>query len=305
MKNTNESCIPTPPALTKLGDNWFFEKKIPNCDKQFKIGVKIKEKLFETQSPIFHFEIFETVSFGKMLVIDGIIQTTEADNFVYHEMLTHLPMLSHPNPKNVLIIGGGDGGMLHEVLKYPVESVIMNEIDEQIVLACKTYMPNLSQGAFDDPRAMLHFEDGKEYIKKHTDAFDVIILDLSDPIGPAADLIALDFYRDVKKALRKDGVISIQSGSLTWQPKEVATINQRIKKVFSHAVVHKGVVSTYQGGEFSFTIASDLALENISLEELNKRYRTINGSTYYYTPKLHHASAVLPKHLQDLLNKTC
>lgn len=282
-------------------NNWFFEANLPNCNNNFKVGIKIKKKLLQTKSQLQNIEIFDTVQFGRMLVLDGIVQTTENDHFVYHEMMTHLPMLSHSLPQNVLIIGGGDGGMLNEVLKYSIQTVTMVEIDEKVSEVSKQYLSSICENAFDDPRATVLFQDGKAFIESHKNEFDIIILDLSDPVGPAEQLITQDFYQSVKGALKPNGIISIQSGSLTWQPDEVKTISNRVSNIFKHVVVHKAVVPTYQGGEFSFTIASDIDLTSISERSIIQRYKAHNLKTKYYTPEKYHASAVLPKNLRETI----
>ena len=282
-------------------DRWLFEAAIPNCETLFKIGIKIKEKLHEEQTKYQKMEIYDSDLFGKMLVLDGIFQTTEKDEFIYHEMLCHLPMFYHKNPRNILVVGGGDGGSLEEMLKHPVDNVYMVEIDGQVVEACKKYIPSICKDAFENEKAHVIIGDGKEFIKKHENFFDVIALDLSDPIGPAEELINIDFYKDVHKALKDDGVISVQSGSLTWQPQEVATISKRLKTVFNSIKVHKAVIPTYQGGEFSITIAAKFDLGNISLTNIEQRAKKLNLDLKHYTPQIHLASAVLPKCFKDLL----
>lgn len=281
---------------------WFFENTPPNCEANFKIAIQKKEKVYAEKSEFEEIEIYDTYSFGKMLVIDGIIQTTERDNFIYHEMLCHTPLFYHPNPKKVLIIGGGDGGALREVLKHPIEEVCMVEIDNKVIEVCKKYMPSLSDGAFESEKLNLTIDDGKEFIKKHKKYFDVIIMDLSDPAGPAEELITEKFYQDVKEALTENGVISIQSGSFEYQPTEVATIYKRVKNVFGSVKAHKAVVPTYQGGEFSFIMAAKFDLNIVTKKEINNRFNELNlPNLKYYTPEIHFASAVLPKYLQDIL----
>jgi len=281
---------------------WFFEKAVPNCNSDFKIGVKIKEKLYSQKSEFQNIEIYDTNRFGRMLVLDGIIQTSENDEFIYHETICHTPMFYHPKPKTVLIIGGGDGGALEEILKYPIEKAFMVEIDKKVTDACKTYIPSICKNAFNDPRTKVLFQDGYEFIKNHKNFFDVIILDLSDPEGPAENLITTKFYNDVKNALTENGIIAIQSGSFTYQPMEVTTINQRVKQVFPYVKVHKTVIPTYQSSEFSITIAAKFDLNSVKLETIEKRFEELNlKDLKYYTPQVHFASAVLPTYLQKIV----
>ncbi len=281
--------------------SWFFESSLPNCEQSFKIGINTKKKLYSGKSKFQEIEIYDTDYFGKMLVLDGIIQTTEKDNFIYHEMLCHTPLFYHPNPKKVLIIGGGDGGALREVLKHQIEEAWMVEIDGEVVELCKKHMPTLSDGAFENEKTNLIIGDGKETIKNHKNYFDVIIMDLSDPEGPAEELITEEFYQDVKNALTENGVISIQSGSFEFQPTEVATIHQRVKNIFESVKAHKAVVPTYQGCEFSFIMAAKFDLNSVTEKEINYRFNKLNlENLKYYTPEIHFASAVLPKYLQNI-----
>ena len=155
--------------------------------------------------------------------------------------------------------------------------------------------------AIENEKVKLLFEDGKEFIKKQKDFFDVIILDLSDPEGPALDLITQEFYQDVKDALKKDGIVSIQSGSLTHQPEVTSTIYKRVSKIFPYVKIHKAVIPTYQAGEFSFTVASKSNLDKVTLEKIQQRYEKLKLNLKYYNPQIHFASTVLPNYLKDLL----
>ncbi|MFH1643602.1 MAG: polyamine aminopropyltransferase [bacterium] len=303
---SNKKEIETPESFTIGIDyyndsSWFFERNIPNSEPNFKIGIKTKEKLYSAKSEFQNIEIYDTNFFGKMLVLDGIIQTTENDNFIYHEMMIHTPMFYHPNPKKVLIIGGGDGGALREVLKHEIEEVYIVEIDAEVVELCKKHIPTLSEGAFENKKTNLIIDDGKKVVKNHLNYFDVIIMDLSDPDGPAEELITEAFYQDVKKALTKNGVISIQSGSFEYQSKEIATIHKRVKSVFESVKIHKAVVPTYQGGEFSFMMAAKFDLSSVTEKEIKEKFKLLNlQNLKYYSPEIHFASAILPKYLQDI-----
>ncbi|MDH5767074.1 MAG: polyamine aminopropyltransferase, partial [Gammaproteobacteria bacterium] len=168
---------------------------------------------FENKTDHQHLVIFENAKFGRVMALDGIIQTTEADEFIYHEMLTHVPLLAHGNVKRVLIIGGGDGGMLREVCKHSsVEHITQVEIDDQVVDMCKEYLPNHSAGAYDDPRVNIVIDDGANFVRQCTDKFDVIISDSTDPIGPGDVLFTSDFYADCKQCLTEDGILVTQNG---------------------------------------------------------------------------------------------
>lgn len=281
-------------------EKWFFEGKLPFNVSDIKIGIKIKKKLYSDKSPFQKIEVYDTYAYERILVLDGIVQTSEKDEFIYHEMLCQVPMFLHKNPKRVLIIGGGDGGALEELLKHKVEKIWMAEIDKKVIEISRKYLPSISKGAFENKKTEVIIGDGKEFIKRYNDFFDVIILDLSDPKGPAKDLISLNFYKDVKRALKKEGMVSIQSGSFTCQPKLVSTIFCRIKKIFPFAEIHRAVVPCYQAGEYSFTIGSKANLKKVSFEDIEKKYKKLKLNLRYYSPEIHFASKVLPKYLLPL-----
>ena len=281
-------------------EKWFFEKEVPYDTSNIKIGIKIKNKLYSGKSPFQKIEAYDTYSYGKILVLDGIVQTSEKDEFIYHEMLCQVPMFLHRNPKRILIIGGGDGGALEELLKHRVEKVWMAEIDKKVIDISRKYLASISKGAFKNKKAEVIIGDGKKFIKRYNDFFDVIILDLSDPGGPAKDLISLNFYKDVKKALKKNGIVSIQSGSFTCQPKLVSTIFNRIKKIFPFAEIRRAVVPCYQAGEYSFTIGSKSNLKKITFKDIDKKYKKLKLNLKYYSPEIHFTSKVLPEYLLPL-----
>jgi spermidine synthase len=288
--------------IVTLGDKQYFkEAPAPDGVLHTEYLYEIKEQLYSGKSDFQKIEVLQTADYGNMLVLDGMIQTTEKDEFTYHENLCHLPMFYHPNSQKILIIGGGDGGAIEEILKHPVQEVYMVDIDEKVTEISKKYLPTLSNGAFDNEKVKLIIGDGKEFIKNHKDSFDVIILDLPDPDGPAADLITEDFYKDVKSALRKDGIISVQGESLTVQPDLAAKIISRLKNVFSFVKVHTAMVPTYQSSIFSFPVASDFDLDKVTLEQVEKKYKELNLDLKYYHPAIHFSSAVLPIYLEKLI----
>jgi spermidine synthase len=280
---------------------WFFETDLPYEDVQVKTGIEIKKKLYSGKSPFQKIAVFDTYKFKKILVLDGILQTSEADEFIYHEMICHMPLFLHRNPRNVLIVGGGDGGSLEEVLKHGIKEVQMVEIDKKVVDVSKKYLSSVSKGAFRNKKAKLIIGDGKEHVKRHRNYFDVIILDLSDPTGPAEQLISLEFYRAVKGALKKDGIVSIQSGSFSAQPRLVSTIFKRVKKVFTSCYVHRMVIYSYQGGEFTLTIGAKTDISRITKKELEKRFKKAKIKLKYYSPEIYFSSRVLPGYIKKEL----
>ncbi|PIS17318.1 MAG: hypothetical protein COT59_01290 [Candidatus Nealsonbacteria bacterium CG09_land_8_20_14_0_10_42_14] len=282
---------------------WLFQtSNIPYDLNSLKNGLRVKKKLYLGKSPYQKIEVFDTFSFGRVLVLDGIFQTSEKDEFIYHEMLSHPPMFYCQNPKKVLIIGGGDGGVLEEVLKHPVDKVWLVEIDNKVIEVSKKYLPSISQRAFENKKAEVIVGDGVKFIQDYKNFFDVIILDLSDPWGPARKVISWEFYQDVKKTLKKDGVISVQGGSLFGQTKLAKLIFHRLEKVFSSVLIHQAPVLLYDVGEQSFIVASDINLKKISFKQIEKRFKKLNLDLKYYRPKIHFASTVLPKYMMAQLH---
>ena len=261
----------------------------------------IDKVLFESKTEHQHLIIFSNAQWGTVMALDGMIQTTERDEFVYHEMLTHVPMFSHPNPKSVLIIGGGDGGILREVLKHPtVENVTQVEIDGQVIEMCKTYLPNHSQGAFDDPRLNLVIADGVEFVNQTAEKFDVVISDSTDPVGPGEVLFSSRFYSGIQACLKPGGIFVAQNGVSFLQTDEVTTSAQRLKPLFKHVGFYNAAVPTYVGGIMTFAWASDSVAQNaVNLAELQQRYSASAMQTRYYNPALHQACFALPQYLLD------
>lgn len=258
---------------------------------------------FENKTDHQHLVIFENAKFGRVMALDGIIQTTEADEFIYHEMLTHVPLLAHGNVKRVLIIGGGDGGMLREVCKHSsVEHITQVEIDDQVVDMCKEYLPNHSAGAYDDPRVNIVIDDGANFVRQCTDKFDVIISDSTDPIGPGDVLFTSDFYADCKQCLTEDGILVTQNGVAYMQLDEVTTTAKRLQPYFSDQTFYSAAVPTYIGGIMTFAWASNNpALRTLSAETIAQRFSASNIKTRYYNPAIHIASFALPQYVLDAL----
>ena len=275
----------------------YFALTLPFAPPQ--MSIQIKEKVYSGKSAYQEIEIYDTDILGKMLLLDGAIQTSERDEFIYHEMICHIPMFYHPNPKKDLIIGDGDGGALKTILKHEVEKVWLVEIDEKVIETSKKYIPSISDGAFENQKAEIVIEDGKEFIKKYDNFFDVIILALSDVIGPAKELISLEFYKNVHKTLKENGVLAIQGGSVFESPITVLTIFNRVKQIFASVKIHTAVIPSYGLSDFCFTMAAKFNLETVTLDNITSRYNKLNLHTQFYHPELHYASRVLPKYLKD------
>lgn len=192
---------------------------------------KVENVLYQEKSPYFDQLIFESPSLGKVHVIDGIVQSTEKDEFIYQEMLTHVPLIAHGHAKQVLIIGGGDGGILREVLKHPaVESVHLCTIDPTEIAFSKTHLPHLSKGSFDHPKAKICILDGAVYVKECKNTYDVILIDSSDPVGPCAPLFTEEFYSDCRNLLNEGGLLVNMADVPFFQMDTLTLVNQNLKK---------------------------------------------------------------------------
>lgn len=259
---------------------------------------------FENKTDHQHLIIFENAKFGRVMALDGIIQTTEADEFIYHEMLTHVPLMAHGNVKRVLIIGGGDGGMLREVCKHrSVEHITQVEIDDQVVEMCKEYLPNHSAGAYDDPRVNIVIDDGINFVRECKDQFDVIISDSTDPIGPGDVLFTSVFYENCKRCLSEGGILVTQNGVAYMQLDEVTTTAKRLQPYFADQSFYCAAVPTYIGGVMTFAWATDNpALRQLTVEDIAPRFKAANIKCRYYNPAIHVASFALPQYILDALD---
>ena len=267
---------------------------------------RIDKVYFESKTEHQHLMIFHNTALGRVMVLDGVVQTTEMDEFIYHEMMAHVPLIAHGRARQVLIVGGGDGAMLREVLKHTaVEQVTMVEIDDAVIEMARQYLPNHSQGAFDDPRANIVIADGMDFVRETEQRFDVIISDSTDPIGPGEILFSDDFYAQCKRILNPGGVIATQNGVAFFQLDEVTTTAGRLSQHFTDTAFYSAAVPTYYGGIMTFAWgSSDPALRDIDVQTLQHRYKASGISTRYYSPEIHKASFALPKYIVDALAET-
>jgi spermidine synthase len=279
---------------------WFTETLYPDWRQTF----QIEEILYQEKTSLQDLVIFKNPTFGKVLALDGIVQLTEKDEFVYHEMISHVPILAHGNAKKVLVIGGGDGGTIREVLRHKtLERVVLVEIDESVIAFSKEHLPNLSKGAFDDPRLEVVVNDGAKYMKTSSEKFDVIIIDSCDPVGPAAVLFTEEFYADCSNRLTEDGIFVNQAGVPFMQTDELTTIYQNLKPSFKDVGFYLGVIPTYVGGYMTFGWATNnQEHRNVALEVLKERLNTIEGDFKYYTPSIHKAAFALPRFIERQLD---
>ncbi|ABS62206.1 spermidine synthase [Parvibaculum lavamentivorans DS-1] len=245
--------------------------------------------------------IFENALFGRMMALDGITQVTERDEFIYHEMMTHVPILAHGRVRRVLIIGGGDGGILREVLRHKkVDKVTMVEIDPAVTDFCKKQLPKISDGAFDDPRLDLVFADGAKFVEETTEKYDVIIVDSTDPIGPGEVLFRESFYRAASGVLTPGGVIVTQNGVPFMQGSELKATMEKFRRLFKEATCYLATIPTYVGGPMAMGWGTDDAtLTSLPLEEIERRFAEEGFATRYYTPEVHKAAFALPRYVLD------
>ncbi|MEQ9772291.1 polyamine aminopropyltransferase [Pectobacterium jejuense] len=247
--------------------------------------------------------IFENDALGRVMALDGVVQTTERDEFIYHEMLTHVPLLSHGSAKRVLIIGGGDGGMLREVSRHRgVEHITMVEIDEGVVEFCRQYLPNHSAGSYDDPRFNLVIDDGVNFVRQCSEKFDVIISDCTDPIGPGESLFTSDFYQGCARCLNEGGIFVAQNGVCFLQQDEAVGSHKKLSHYFKDVSFYQAAIPTYYGGIMTFAWASNNpALRQIDATTLRQRFAQSTIACRYYTPDVHIGSFALPQYLLNAL----
>ena len=285
-----------------------YSRNIWFTDRDDNIALSLRHKgdlLFKRKSPYQRVEVYDTHAYGKMLSVDNIVMTTEKDEFIYHEMISHVPMLTHPDVKRVLVIGGGDGGSIREVLRHDhVEEVVMVEIDEEVINASKAHLPQLSQ-AFDHPRLKLKIGDGIEFVKNAADAqFDLILVDGSDPVGPAEGLFTEEFYRNTRRLLTENGLLVVQSESPQFNVPTFRAIFRVLEKLYGKGKAHPYLffVPTYPTGMWSFTCASKGKLHPVEdYDEARARAFVAQHPMRYYNPGIHYGAFSLPNFVSEML----
>lgn len=266
---------------------------------------RIDELLHEVKTDHQHLIIFHNAAFGRVMVLDGVVQTTEKDEFIYHEMLAHVPILAHGTASRVLVIGGGDGGMLREVLRHrQITNVTLVEIDQKVIDMCRTYLPSHSNGAYDDPRVTVVIDDGLNFVQSTRETFDVIISDSTDPIGPGETLFKEAFYAGCQRCLTPGGVLVTQNGVAFMQLEEIETTARRLSPLFDDRHFYTAAVPTYIGGIMAFAWATDnRTLRRTDIGTLRERYAASGIKTRYYTPEIHRAAFALPQYVLAVLGK--
>lgn len=278
---------------------WFEEALHPGLTQR----LSMDQVLFREKTDHQDLVIFENRLFGRVLALDGVIQITEGDEYIYHEMLSHVPILAHGAASRVLIIGGGDGGMAREALKHPgVTDVTMVEIDPSVVELCRAHLPSISAGAFDDPRLDLVIADGAKFVEETDARWDVIIVDSTDPIGPSEVLFQERFYRGCKRCLHRGGILVTQNGVPHVQADEITNSFRRLSPHFQDVWFFVAPIPIYQGGHMAFGWATDSSAHRVnSADTIGKRFRDAKLDTRYYTPDVHVAAFALPANIIRLL----
>ena len=268
----------------------------------YRQALKADRVLYDSRTEHQRLRVIENRQFGRVLTLDGVVQTTEGDEFIYHEMMAHVPILAHGDARRVLIIGGGDGGMAREVLRHrSVEQVTMVEIDAGVVEFSKQYLPSLSAGAFDDPRLDLVIADGADFVRRTDRRFDVVISDSTDPIGPGEVLFTDTFYGRVKGLLTEDGIFVTQNGVPFMQPAELEGTMRAFRALFRDATCYLASVPTYAGGPMAFGWGTEGEARATPLAEIEARFARAGIETRYYTPEVHKAAFALPGYVERLV----
>lgn len=270
---------------------WFTEKQTGN----FGITAKIKQTYVSERTDFQELQMVETEEWGNMLILDDMVMTTEKDEFVYHEMVAHVPLFTHPNPKNVLVVGGGDGGAIREVLKHQsVERVTLVDIDGKVIEYSKKYLPTIASG-YNDKRVEVKVEDGFMYIANSKKDFDVIMVDSTEPVGPAVNLFTKGFYAAIHEALTDDGVFVAQTDNPWFKADLIKQAFHDVQEIFPVTRLYTANVPTYPSGLWTFTMGSKIH-DPLKVKE----ERFFEMETKYFTPEIHFASFVLPKFVKDL-----
>ncbi len=279
---------------------WFSENHTENV----RFSIKVDKQLYSGESEFQRIDVFESPEFGRFLTLDGYMMLTEKDEFIYHEMMTHVPMAVHPNVRNVLVIGGGDGGTVRELLRYTeIETIDLVEIDEQVVEVCRRYLPQTAKCLDnEDGRISFHYEDGLKYVRHCHDMYDLIVVDSTDPFGPGEGLFTKEFYGNCYKALREDGIMVNQHESPFYDNDAHAMqrAHKRIVSSFDFCRVYQAHIPTYPSGHWLFGFASK---KYHPLKDFDPERWTARGiETKYYTTHLHKGAFYVPAYVEKLLS---
>ncbi|MCL2368601.1 MAG: polyamine aminopropyltransferase [Oscillospiraceae bacterium] len=276
---------------------WFSESH----SKHAKFSIRVERQLYAGMSEFQRIDVFESKEFGRFLTLDGYMMLTERDEFIYHEMITHVPMAVHPAPKRVLVVGAGDGGVIRELTRYAVvEHIDLVEIDQLVVEVSREFLPKTAC-KLDDPRVHIHYADGLKHVRRCEDEYDLIIVDSTDPFGPGEDLFTREFYGNCYKALKADGVMVNQHESPFYEQDAMAMqrAHKRIVESFPISRVYQAHIPTYPSGHWLFGFASKRYHPVRDLDV--RRWEALGLKMNYYTPRLHVGAFLLPAYVEELL----
>jgi spermidine synthase len=269
-----------------------------------RVRLKADRVLFDSETEHQRLIIFENADFGRVMMLDNIIQLTTKDEFIYHEMMAHVPLFAHGRARRALIVGGGDGGVLREMLKHPeLEQVTLCEIDRGVIDLCRQHFPEISAGAYDDPRTRIVIADGTKFVAETDDRFDVIVVDSTDPVGPGAVLFTREFYADCARCLKRGGLLITQNGLPFLQPDELKQSVGYFRELFGDASCYLATTPSYFGGPMSYGWATnDKKLREHRRKKIERRYKKAGGfPTRYWRPAVHAGAFALPTYVRDLV----
>ena len=278
--------------------SWFKEQLHKHVAQSFEVS----ELLYEGRTAFQAVRIFRNETLGRVMTLDEVVQTTEADEFIYHEMISHPAILAHGSVRKVLIIGGGDGGVLEEVLKHGVEKVVQCEIDREVTELSKQHLPSICGKAFDDPRTECVFGDGAKYVAETDERFEVVIIDSTDPAGPGLVLFSEEFYRNCKRCMTPGGILVTQNGVPFLQRDELKSSVAAFRKIWKHGGCLFAGVPTYYCGPMALGWASDgHDLKAVEGDKIAERFAKSRLETRWYNPEIHRAAFAVPQYLKDIV----
>lgn len=272
--------------------------------KHVKFSIRVEQQLYSAQSEFQRIDIFYSKEFGRFLSLDGCMMVTEKDEYIYHDMIVHVPLAVNPGIKDVLVIGAGDGGSVRELTRYQtIRQIDMVEIDQMVVNACRTYLPQTAS-KLDDSRVRLYFEDGLRFVRSKTDAYDLIIVDSTDPFGPGEGLFTREFYGNCYKALREDGILVNQHETPYYESyaSSMRRAHRRIEEFFPVSRVYQFHMPTYPSGHWLFGFASKKYDPVADLQA--EKWNALGLKTKYYNTELHKGCFALPNYVKELLENT-
>lgn len=277
---------------------WYTEQHTPNV----RFSIKVTNLLYTNHSGIQQIDVFESKEFGRFLTLDGLMMVTEKDEFIYHDMMVHVPMAIKRDAKKVLVIGAGDGGTIRELTRYlTVETIDMVEIDKEVVTVCKEYLPQTAS-CLDDPRVNIYYEDGLRFVRSKIDEYDLILVDSTDPFGPGEGLFTREFYGNCYKALKADGVLVNQHESPYYShyANSMKRAHKRIEEFFPVCKVYQAHIPTYPSGHWLFGFASKTLDPVLDLDA--QKWEDLGLHTKYYNTQIHSGSFALPTYVKELLD---